>query len=104
MRFSNELPSDYREAYVNKSFAETYRVGEIYDISVDDHGDAYDGKVKILGYLNGKDYYVFSAEISISELYRCSCAMNCRNLRACRAGYSSMIKAWISIEIWDSRR
>lgn len=61
LRFSNEFSSEYREAYVNKSFAETYRVGEIYDISVDDHGGTYDRKVKILGYLNGKDYYVFSS-------------------------------------------
>ncbi len=62
LKFSKNLESEYREAYVAKAYSEYYKTDKMYDISVENDGEIYKQKIKIVGYIeDGKEYYSFSS-------------------------------------------
>lgn len=61
LKFSFNKDSDYREAYVAKIFRNDYQLNQIYDIAVDCNEGIYNKKIKVIGYFDYKEYYVFSS-------------------------------------------
>lgn len=63
IKFSKDLPADYREAYVSEIYKSDYKKGDIYDIPIDDDKSV---RIKILGHFDEMSNYYRFTEFAVT--------------------------------------